>query len=43
MKNLTPAQQKIAKMAKPYDKITSEDFRALRKSNRKKKNKNGRT
>lgn len=41
MKKLTPKQKKIAKMAKPYDKITSEDFAALRRSNRK-KNKNGR-
>ena len=38
MKKLTPAQQKIAKKAKPYDKITSEDFKALRKSNRKNNN-----
>lgn len=36
MKKLTPGQKKIAKMAKPYDKITREDFMRLRKSNRKK-------
>lgn len=37
MKKLTPAQKKIARVAKPYNKITSADFAALRKSNRKKK------
>ena len=42
MKKLTPKQKKIASKAKPYDKITSEDFKALRRSNRN-KNKNGRT
>jgi len=36
MKNLTPGQKKIARVAIPYDKITSADFAALRKSNRKK-------
>ncbi len=36
MKKLSPKQKKIAKMAKPYDKITREDFLMLRKSNRKK-------
>ena len=39
MKKLTPGQKKIARAAIPYDKITSADFAALRKSNRKKKNK----
>ena len=37
MKKLTPAQKKIARVAIPKDKITSADFAALRKSNRKKK------
>jgi len=36
MKKLTPAQKKIARTSIPYDKITSADFKALRKSNRKK-------
>jgi|TARA_E500000318_G_scaffold21019_1_gene21552 hypothetical protein len=36
MKKLTPGQKKIASKAKPYDKITREDFMKLRKSNRKK-------
>ena len=29
-KKLTPAQMKIAKLAKPFDKITKEDFAVLR-------------
>ena len=37
MKRLTPKQQKIARKAKPYDQLTSEDFTALRRSNRNKK------
>tara|TARA_Y100000996_G_C22533121_1_gene647267 strand:- start:67 stop:186 length:120 start_codon:yes stop_codon:yes gene_type:complete len=39
MKKLTPKQKKIARAAIPYDKITSADFAALKKSNRKNKKK----
>jgi hypothetical protein len=32
---LSPAQKKIAKAAKPYDKITGADFKALKKDKKK--------
>lgn len=31
-KKLSPKQQKLAKAAKPTDKITGEDFKALKKT-----------
>ena len=31
MKKLPPAQKKIAKAAKPYNKITGADFKMLKK------------
>ncbi len=34
MKKLTPGQKKIAKAAKPYDKITGTDFKVLKKRKR---------
>lgn len=35
MKKLTPAQKRIAKAAKPYNKITGADFKALKKKKKK--------
>ena len=37
MKELSPKQKKLAKAAKPNDKITGEDFKALKKKKTKKK------
>lgn len=34
-KKLTPNQKKIARVAKPYNKITGADFKALRKRKKK--------
>jgi len=34
-KNLSPAQKKIAKVAKPKNKITGADFKQLKKNNKK--------
>jgi hypothetical protein len=36
-KTLTPKQKKIANAAKPLDKITGADFKALKKKKAKKK------
>jgi hypothetical protein len=36
-KTLTPKQKKIANAAKPVDKITGADFKALKKKKTKKK------
>lgn len=36
-KNYSPKQKKIAKVAKPRNKITGADFKKLRKTNAKKK------
>ena len=38
-KNLTPKQKKIANAANPKDKITGEDFKALKKKPKSKKKK----
>lgn len=35
-KKLTPAQMRIARVAKPYNSITGADFKKLRKTQRKK-------
>jgi hypothetical protein len=35
MKKLTPKQKKIAGAAKPFNKITGADFKALRKKKKK--------
>ena len=35
-KSLTPKQKKIASAAKPVDKITGADFKALKKKKKKK-------
>jgi hypothetical protein len=35
MKKLSPKQRKIAKAAKPYNKITGADFKALKKKKKK--------
>lgn len=35
-KKLTPAQQRIAKLAKPYNVITGADFKKLRNTKNKK-------
>lgn len=35
MKKLSPKQKKIAKAAKPYNKITGADFKALKKKKKK--------
>ncbi len=34
MKKLSPGQKKIAKAAKPYNKITGSDFKVLKKRRR---------
>lgn len=34
-KNLSPKQQKIAKAAKPYNKITGADFKTLKTKKKK--------
>jgi len=36
-KKLSPKQKKIAKTAKPHDKITGEDFKALKAKKKGKK------
>jgi len=36
MKKLSPAQKKIARTAKPYNKITGADFKALKRKKKKK-------
>ena len=36
-KKLTPAQMKIAKLAPPFDRITGDDFKALKSKKKKKK------
>ena len=36
MKKLSPAQKRIAKAAKPYNKITGADFKALKKKKKRK-------
>jgi len=35
MKKLSPKQKKIARAAKPFNKITGADFKALRKKKKK--------
>ena len=35
MKKLSPAQKKIARTAKPYNKITGADFKALKRKKKK--------
>ena len=35
-KNLTPAQQRIARLSKPYNAITGADFKKLRKTQKRK-------
>jgi len=35
MKKLSPKQKKIARAAKPYNKITGADFKALKKRKKK--------
>ena len=35
-KKLTPAQQRIARVAKPYNAITGADFKKLRKPQKRK-------
>lgn len=35
-KKLTPAQQRIARAAKPYNAITGADFKKLRKTQKRK-------
>lgn len=37
MKKLSPAQKKLARAAKPYNKITGADFKALKKRKKRKK------
>jgi len=37
MKKLSPAQKKIARATKPYDKITKSDFVFLKNKKRKKR------
>ena len=37
MKKLTLAQRRIARAAKPYNKITGADFKALKKKKKRKK------
>lgn len=37
MKKLSPAQKKLARAAKPFNKITGADFAALRKRKKKRK------
>tara|TARA_R100001463_G_scaffold73038_2_gene126908 strand:+ start:3091 stop:3210 length:120 start_codon:yes stop_codon:yes gene_type:complete len=39
MKKLSPRQKKIARAAKPFNKITGADFKALKKKRRTKKKK----
>jgi len=39
MKKLSPKQKKIARAAKPFNKITGADFKALKKKRRTKKKK----
>ena len=39
MKKLSPRQKKIARAAKPFNKITGADFKALKKKRRNKKKK----
>ena len=36
MKKLSPKQKKIARAAKPYNKITGADFKMLRKKRKRK-------
>lgn len=36
MKKLSPKQKKIARAAKPYNKITGADFKSLKRKKRKK-------
>jgi hypothetical protein len=36
MKKLSPAQKRIAKAAKPHNKITGADFKALKKKKKRK-------
>lgn len=36
MKKLSPSQKKIARAAKPYNKITGADFKALKRKKKKK-------
>ena len=36
MKKLTPAQKKLARAAKPFNKITGADFKALKKRKKRK-------
>jgi hypothetical protein len=36
MKKLSPAQKKLARAAKPYNKITGADFKALKKRKKRK-------
>jgi hypothetical protein len=35
MKKLSPKQKKIAKAAKPYNKITGADFKAIKRKKKK--------
>jgi hypothetical protein len=35
MKNLSPKQKMIAKSAKPYNKITGADFKAMKRTKKK--------
>lgn len=37
MKKLSPAQKKLARAAKPFNKITGADFKALKKKKKRKK------
>jgi|TARA_R100000084_G_scaffold93591_1_gene47369 hypothetical protein len=39
MKKLSPKQKKLARAAKPFNKITGADFKALKKKRRTKKKK----
>tara|TARA_Y100000015_G_scaffold40878_1_gene46309 strand:- start:529 stop:648 length:120 start_codon:yes stop_codon:yes gene_type:complete len=39
MKKLSPKQKKLARVAKPFNKITGADFKALKKKRRTKKKK----
>ena len=36
MKKLSPGQKKLARVAKPYNKITGADFKALKKRKKRK-------
>lgn len=36
MKKLSPKQKKVARAAKPYNKITGADFKSLKRKKRKK-------